>query len=534
MLLVDIITLWLSFLLIWALVNRGVPIFQELIRDMSDFFMEKALGPGADLFEGREGSGSVSWMMHGMLWTCIGATFTFIGLWMAHEPDAIASLSSIYYEPTAATVQTAASNAATGGILMLLIGAGLHINARHSGIGLASDTNAVLVSYAFSMGLFLGFLSDHMSGTWGDSLGTAAATISVLVMLAILANHLLTLGRRTNHTIMPSQWLIVGGLSMPLIMCAANFVLGIDETISESLAVLPMLASALAVALYVVPYEVGVPLWSRTMAGATILMTFMTLSPIGVEGVTAVSIDDAAMLTIFYAASMIPILAAAGNVFQTARSNWGRASSSAASTAVMVGMFMLVGSAIGHLFVGADVRSTGEIQHLSSSMDTLFLWGGMGMIAWGGVISCFPQATGRALHSDETNRMTTWMVSGGAVLAFLFSMGASMVSSAYDAAAVANDSIDADLIDMSAIDTLEILASIAFYAVVMAAIMMMLNMIRGSFSGTPLGTDEPASPSANRMALTPGISTTIRQLLAAGAGPNTELDVICDRCDEEE
>jgi hypothetical protein len=75
-------------------------------------------------------------MMHGMLWTCIGGTFTFIGLWMAHEPDAIASLSSIYYEPTVATVQTAGTNAATGGILMLLIGAGLHINARLSGTGL--------------------------------------------------------------------------------------------------------------------------------------------------------------------------------------------------------------------------------------------------------------------------------------------------------------------------------------------------------------------------------------------------------------
>ena len=116
MLLVDIVILWASFVLVWALVNRGVPIFQELVRDMTDFFMEKALGPGADLFEGREGSGTVAWMMHGMLWTCIGGTFTFIGLWMAHEPDAIASLSSIGYTPDAATVQTVASGAATGGI----------------------------------------------------------------------------------------------------------------------------------------------------------------------------------------------------------------------------------------------------------------------------------------------------------------------------------------------------------------------------------------------------------------------------------
>ena len=199
----------------------------------------------------------------------------------------------------------------------------------------------------------------------------------------------------------------------------------------------------------------------------------------------------------------------------------------------MLGMFMLVGSAIGQLFVGADAQSTGEIQHLSSSMNTLFLWGGMGLIAWGGVISCFPHASGRSLISNETNRMTTWMVSGGAVLAFLFSMGASMVSAAYDAAAVANDGIDADLIDMSATGTLDTLASIAFYAVTIAAILMMLNMIRGSFSGTPIGTGEPASPTANRIALTPG-STTIRQLLAAGAGTDTEIDVICDTCDEEE
>ncbi len=532
MLLADIVTLWAAFLLVWALVNRGIPIFQELVRDMTDFFMEKALGPGADLFEGRQGSGTVAWMMHGMLWTSIGASFTFVGMWMAHEPDAIASLSSIGYAPSTATVQTAAYNAATGGILMLLIGAGLHINGRLSGSGLASDTNATLVSYAFSMSLLLGLLSDHMSGKWGDYLCTAAATIATLVMVAILANHLLTIGRRTNQTIMPSQWLIVGGLSMPLVMCVVDFVLGVNQALNDSLVILPMLASALAVALYVTPYEAGTPLWSRSLAGVTILMTFMTLSPIGIEG-AGVSVNEAAMLTIFYAASMIPILATAGNVFQTARSNWGQASSSSATTSIMLGMFMLVGSAIGQLFVGADAQSTGEIQHLSSSMNTLFLWGGMGMIAWGGVISCFPQATGRSLISNETNRMTTWMVSGGAVLAFLFSMGASMVSSAYDAAAAANDSIDSDLIDMSATGTLETLASIAFYAVTIAAILMMLNMIRGSFSGTPIGSGEPASPSANRIALTPG-STTIRQLLAAGAGTDTEIDVICDTCDEEE
>tara|TARA_B100001741_G_C15985418_1_gene339748 strand:- start:56 stop:439 length:384 start_codon:yes stop_codon:yes gene_type:complete len=126
-----------------------------------------------------------------------------------------------------------------------------------------------------------------------------------------------------------------------------------------------------------------------------------------------------------------------------------------------------------------------------------------------------------------------WLVAGGATLAFLFSMGSSMVTAAYDAAAVANDSIDSDLIDMSATATLDVLASIAFYAVAIASILMMINMIRGSFSGSPLGTDEPSGQSVNRIALTPG-STTIRQLIAAGAGPDTEIDVISDDWDEEE
>ncbi|GIS43822.1 MAG: hypothetical protein Ct9H90mP16_08920 [Candidatus Poseidoniales archaeon] len=134
-------------------------------------------------FEGRSGSGTVAWMMHGMLWTSIGAhSPSSVCGWLTN-PGAIASLSSIYYDPSAATVQNAAYGAASGGILMLLIGAGLHINGRLSGAGLASDTNAVLVSYAFSMSLFLGFVSDHTDSSWGDLLCSAAGVISVLVML---------------------------------------------------------------------------------------------------------------------------------------------------------------------------------------------------------------------------------------------------------------------------------------------------------------------------------------------------------------
>ena len=168
---------------------------------------------------------------------------------------------------------------------------------------------------------------------------------------------------------MPSQWLIIGGLALPLIMCAADFVLEMHDAIEESMAILPMLASGLAVALYVAPFAAGTPLWSRTLAGTTVFMTFVTLSPIGIDGAATTSMGDTAMLSVLFAASMVPLLAAAGNVLQTARSNWGKASANPAATAVLIGMIMTVGSAIGHLFVGSDAHSAGEIQYLSTSMN---------------------------------------------------------------------------------------------------------------------------------------------------------------------
>ena len=63
-------------------------------------------------------------------------------------------------------------------------------------------------------------------------------------------------------------------------------------------------------------------------------MTFVTLSPIGIEGEAHASMGDTAMLTVLFAASIVPILAAASNVLQTTRSNWGKASSNPAATAV--------------------------------------------------------------------------------------------------------------------------------------------------------------------------------------------------------
>lgn len=526
----DMVTLWIALFLMWALINRGIPVFQELVRDMTGFFMEKALGPCADLFEGRAGSGSLAWMMHGMLWFCIGGTFSFVGLWMGHEPDAIASLGAIYYSPSAATVSAVGGATLSGALFMLIAGAGLHVNGRLSGGGIASEVNAVLVAWAMSTAMLIGLIAGHLSsGTFADYMGIAVDVLGFAVLLALVANHLLTIGEGEG-AMHPSQWLIVLGLLMAVVAVACEFFGCLGTGALQSLEGLAILSGALAVAFYVVPSEAGAPLWSRSLAGATVLLTFVSLSPIGVSG-GAMSQGGASFLTILYTASLIPILAAAMNVFQTARSNWGAASQSPASSAAMLGMFLLVGAAIGSLFTGADAWAAGDIAHLQGSMGMLAT-GAFAMIALGGVMAAFPDAAGRSLHSGETSRMVVWMVGVPITLAFLFGLAAAMLDASLDAAIAAN-AWDADLVDKSAVGDLLTLGSIAFYLVVIAGIMMMLNMIRGMFSGAPVRAEGPAGLAANRMALTPG-STTIRQLLAAGAGADTEIDVICDACGDEE
>ena len=114
---------WLCAFVFYVLVHRGLWIFSDVARTMGMFMLEKALGPGIDLVEGRTGSAARAWIMQSALWLMIGGLFTFEGMWLAHEPTALHSLSAWGYDPTADTL-AATGKAATafGGITMALVG----------------------------------------------------------------------------------------------------------------------------------------------------------------------------------------------------------------------------------------------------------------------------------------------------------------------------------------------------------------------------------------------------------------------------
>ena len=119
---------WLSALIFYILVHRGLWIFSDVARTMGMFMLEKALGPGIDLVEGRSGSAARAWILQSVLWMMVGALFTFEGMWLSHDPTALHSLGAWGYDPTAETLAaTGKAVTAFGGISMALIGCGLHI-----------------------------------------------------------------------------------------------------------------------------------------------------------------------------------------------------------------------------------------------------------------------------------------------------------------------------------------------------------------------------------------------------------------------
>ena len=92
---------WGLMLLTYFLMQNGLSIFNDVTKSMSLFMLEKALGPGIDLVEGREGAASKTWFIQGMLWLIAASTLAFEGLWLKQAPTALHSRSAWGYAPPA-------------------------------------------------------------------------------------------------------------------------------------------------------------------------------------------------------------------------------------------------------------------------------------------------------------------------------------------------------------------------------------------------------------------------------------------------
>jgi hypothetical protein len=188
----------------------------------------------------------------------------------------------------------------------------------------------------------------------------------------------------------------------------------------------------------------------------------------------------------------------------------------------MLGVILLIPISLGSLF--ASVSAFGgpnELSHIAGTLDTLALWGVIGMIAMGGAHILFPQVSGRELFSATKTKITFWLTTVG-IIGFASSQFiADYVNNSIGAADVALALEEAGVVAAGASDV-QAFAAIMFYGVALAGVFAAQNMLQGSFRGTPLTDDTPTVSTAPVQMSVSG-TTSIRNLLAAGAGADTVL-----------
>ncbi len=516
---------------------RGLGPFSSFTRDLSTFMLGKALGPANELFQNRPGSAGRIWMLHGVMWFVIASTLTFTSLWTTHEPNALASLGSVGYSPTAD--QTTAALHLTsvfGALSMTLIGVGLLVQSRLSGGSLASESNGSLMAWAWSLTTFVGLIIAHTSHI-GDvawfELPPAYYLLFTLISLPLFINHMLTLTGSGIPPVVP-QWFLVLGLAALLWTGPAGMMLlaGDEPLLAWWMLKVVfgcwLLATALGVAHHIIPATLGRPLWSRSLSTVALVGTFLTVTPLGASGGVAEASDFLqAMVGIFLALSLLPLIAAVANISATASGGWQQLSSSHGASMTMVGVVLLIPIAFVSLF--ASVSAFGgadELSHISGTLDMLAIWGSLGLIALGSAHCMFPHASGRQLFSQSKSRWTFWMLIAGV---FGFAIGQLIVD--YVDATLAGEGV-AEALEAAEVTapelagSMSLFAAIMFYGVVIASLLMMQNMVMGIFRGTPVGDElaMPAGPTPARHTLTSG-STSIRRLLSAGVGVDTEIIV---------
>ena len=187
-LLTTMLAFWIAMFVVIVMLNRGIWVFTDVTKSMSMFMLEKALGPPIDFVEGRNGSAATTWIMHGALWLIPSSALTFCGLWLGHDSNALHSLSSWGLNPTSSSLILAGILTAiygTGG--MLLNGAAMHIVPELGGTRLASEKNATLMSFVWTLGVFVLFIGANKPEILGIKILLISSGILLLSGVAVMS-----------------------------------------------------------------------------------------------------------------------------------------------------------------------------------------------------------------------------------------------------------------------------------------------------------------------------------------------------------
>ena len=528
---------WASMLVIFVMLNRGIWVFTDVSKSMSMFMLEKALGPAADFAEGRKGSGAKAWIIQGALWLIPASTLTFCGLWLSHDPVALHSLSSWGLNPTSSSL-IMAGNLTTfyGSVGMLMIGAALHIVPSLGATSLASEKNASLMSFVWTLSVLVLIIGSNNPEVFGIKLLLVATALHTLSLMAVIVNMLLTAASRTRKMALPAWLIIIGLISDPLSIVVLAVAGVLDSGTGQWLAVRFagggfFFMQAAGISLFAASRGTGNPLWSRSLAAVTMLGAILTINPMGyTDGSIAadlLGIDPASLEptrndiiagSFLMALAAIPIIALSANILATMRGDdvFMENPDYPGMPEINLGAFMLLPLGIGALFVQTDhLTGTNELGGISSTLVIMVAWLVMVPLALGSSLSIFPEASGRNVLSVSRSRWAYWVMAGGAFSGLIITMMSDFADMSLAEAAVESETTIGN--------RLRVLGSVLFYGTVIGAVLHCLNMISGSFRGSLIG--ELSTPSSTSISSPFKLTeeTTVRKILAQREG---KLDTV--------
>jgi len=533
-----LVIFWALITISYVVIQKGLGAFGQVVRGMSLFMLEKALGPGADLVEGRKGSGAKVWIIQGVVWLFLSSTLTFIGLWLAHDPIALHTLTAWGYHPVSSELFYAGKFAALFGCVgMFIIGSGLHILPKLLEVDLASEKNAVLTSFAWTLSIIILIIGSQNHFILGLDVILIGTAVNLLVSTAIIANQLLTKAA-SNVVLAAPGWLIIFGLIGNPIAIIATFASGAYDTglgqwLVYHLSGATFFFSSIAgISLYSASFGSGNALWSRTLAGVVILGTIFTINPLGsvdpimavdMLGLTSadlvVSHQDNVLGSFLMALAAVPIIALSANILITLRGTdaFVENPDSAGIPEINFGAWMLLPLGIGALFVQTDTLSgTNELTGISNIIDLLIIWTILIPLSLGGALQVLPSASGRYPLSQNRARLSFWLLSGGAVLGLILTMMSDIADIALKNALVE---------DPSALShSLRKAGSVIFYGTVLGAIFHSTNIFSGLYRGEKISSaTTPSSTTFAPSSYPLTTATTVRRILASGAVLDTAV-----------
>jgi hypothetical protein len=530
---------WILLFVVFFLIQRGLWIFTDVAKGTALFMLEKALGPGADLVEGRPGSGARSWIIQGMLWLIFASMFTFTSMWLTHDPNALHSLASWGYYANADELASAGVYATLyGSVSMFVIGSGFHIIPKLSGTELASETNANLVSFIWTLSVLTLVIGSQNNSILGIDIIPLGVILNTVALIAVIMNQLLTVANRTRNMAIPGWLILIALLSNPIVSFVSIASGAANDNVGQWLTYhlfggTFFFAGVAGVALYSSSIASGNPLWSKTLVGVTLFGSIFTINPFGdINGqmvmdafgplaennIVSFTNQDMLSASFLMALVSIPVLAFASNMLVTMRGSGMFVDDPNASgnAELNLGSWLIIPIAIGSLFIQTDtVSGTNELIGIANTLSVMAGWLVLVPLSLGAALSIYPELVGRHLFSQSRARWGFWMMTGGA----MFGLSITMVADFIDLAL-----IESFVEDPSALsEELRTVGSVMFYGVVIGSILHSLNMVSGMFRGEIISKKSVTSSSISVDSYSLVSPTTVRRILASGADLDTEV-----------